>query len=178
MIKFFLTPGSIPLQRDHMSEKILKNILDRDVRDQFLHIETETQCTQTQFLTLRLRLLNLVSNIETETLWIGKNIWDWYLDFCLWYQKLRLRLRPSSVSNIETHTETFNLKKKQAGTELCQPQLKLVSSLFCFRLAHPTELELDWAGLSLAIKEYLDYREGSHYGENREWKCKKFRENR
>ena len=31
----------------------------------------------------------------------------------------------------------------QAGTELCQAQLKLASSLFCFRLAQPTELELD-----------------------------------
>ena len=42
----------------------------RDVRDQFLHVETETEtfCTQSQFLILRLRLLKLVSNFETETL--------------------------------------------------------------------------------------------------------------
>ena len=33
--------------------------------------------------------------------------------------------------------------KIQAGTELCQAQLKLASSLFCFLLAQPTELELD-----------------------------------
>ena len=38
--------------------------LSRDVRDQFLLVETETetQCTQSQFLILRLRLLKLVSN--------------------------------------------------------------------------------------------------------------------
>ena len=38
----------------------------------------------------------------------------------------------------------------QAGTELCPAQLKLALSLFCFWLAQPTELELDWAGLSWA----------------------------
>ena len=32
---------------------------------------------------------------------------------------------------------------EQAGTELCQAQLKLASSLFCLQLAQPTELELD-----------------------------------
>ena len=32
---------------------------------------------------------------------------------------------------------------EQAGTELCQAQLKLASGLFCFRLAQPTALELD-----------------------------------
>ena len=36
-----------------------------------------------------------------------------------------------------------NYRTKQAGTELCQAQLKLASSLFCFRLAQPTESELD-----------------------------------
>ena len=30
----------------------------------------------------------------------------------------------------------------------------------------------------MEIKEYLEYKEGSDYGENREWKCKKFRKNR
>ena len=42
---------------------------NRDVRDQFLHVETETetQCTQSQFLIVRLRLLKLVTNFETET---------------------------------------------------------------------------------------------------------------
>ena len=74
-----------------------------DVRDQFFHIETETQCTQPQFLTLRLWLLNLVSNIETETLWIGKKNWDWYLDFCL-------RQRPSLVYNIETDNCILRLR--------------------------------------------------------------------
>ena len=54
----------------------------RDVRDQFLHVETETQCTHSQFLILRLRLLILVSN------------------FFL------------AVSNIETYTETFDFEKK------------------------------------------------------------------
>ena len=47
---------------------------------------------------------------------------------------------------IESYTQneenTDNILK-QAGTELCQAQLKLASSLFCFRLAQPTELELD-----------------------------------
>ena len=49
-------------------ETILRTPGDRDVRDQFLHVETETetQCTQSQFLILR--LLKLVSNFETETL--------------------------------------------------------------------------------------------------------------
>ena len=50
----------------------LKHLLDthdRDVRDQFLHVETETetQWTQPQFLMLRLRFSKLVSNFETET---------------------------------------------------------------------------------------------------------------
>ena len=42
----------------------------RDVRDKILHVETETetQCNQSQFFILRLRLLKLVSNFETETL--------------------------------------------------------------------------------------------------------------
>jgi len=44
--------------------------------------------------------------------------------------------------------QKLKIYRKQAGTELCQAQLKLASSLFCFRLAQPTELELDWAGLS------------------------------
>ena len=49
-------------------------------------------------------------------------------------------------------TTTISIKSLTwTGTELCQAQLKLSSSLFCFRLAQPTELELDWAGLSLAI---------------------------
>ena len=41
----------------------------RDVRDQILHIETEseTQCKKSQFLILRLRVFKLVSNIETDT---------------------------------------------------------------------------------------------------------------
>ena len=41
----------------------------RDVRDQFLHVETETetQCTKSQFLILRLTLLELVSNFDIET---------------------------------------------------------------------------------------------------------------
>ena len=48
---------------------------NRDVRDQILYVETETetQCNWSQFLILRLRLLKLVSNFETETetLYIG-----------------------------------------------------------------------------------------------------------
>ena len=47
----------------------MKIVFGRDVRDQFLHVETETetQCNWSQFLILRLRLLKLVSNFETET---------------------------------------------------------------------------------------------------------------
>ena len=89
----------------------------RDVRDQFLHVETEaeTQCIQSQFFILRPRLLKLVSNFETETetLYICLKSWDWYWDFCPGYQKLRLRLRPWSVSNIETDTDTFDFKNKK-----------------------------------------------------------------
>ena len=51
-----------------------------------------------------------IFDTETETFKIGLKNWDWYWDFCLWYQKLRLR--PSAVSNIETDTETFDLEKK------------------------------------------------------------------
>ena len=41
----------------------------RDVLDQFLHVETETEtkCTWSQFLIPRLRLYKLVSKIETDT---------------------------------------------------------------------------------------------------------------
>ena len=62
-----------------------------------------------------LRLLKLVSNFktETETLYICLKSWDWYWDFCPGYQKLRLRLRPWSVSNIETDTDTFDFKNKK-----------------------------------------------------------------
>ena len=53
-----------------------------------------------------------------------------------------------NVSNISPDfDETLNVGSwehlEQAGTELCQAQLKLASSLFCFRLAELTELELD-----------------------------------
>ena len=45
-------------------------------------------------------------------LYICLKSWDWYWDFCPGYQKLRLRLRPWSVSNIETDTDTFDFKNK------------------------------------------------------------------
>ena len=42
---------------------------NRDVQVKLLHVETETetQCALSQFFIVRLRLLKLVSNFETET---------------------------------------------------------------------------------------------------------------
>ena len=44
---------------------------------------------------------------------------------------------------IESDSNSPENESEQAGTELCQAQLKLTSSLFCFRLSQPTALELD-----------------------------------
>ena len=52
----------------------------RDVRDQILHIETEskTQSKKSQLLILRLRVFKLVSNIETETFNFEQNFLTLY----------------------------------------------------------------------------------------------------
>ena len=47
------------------------------------------------------------------------------------------------IENMTTNRIETEERGRQAGTELCQAQLKLASSLFCFRLAQLTELELD-----------------------------------
>ena len=48
---------------------VQSDVWHRDVRDHFFNVETETetQCTKSQFLIPRLKLLKLVSNSETET---------------------------------------------------------------------------------------------------------------
>ena len=63
----FLTLWDTLVLQSMQSVSILRR--GRDVQDQFLHVETETetQCIQSQFLILRMRLLTFVSNFETKT---------------------------------------------------------------------------------------------------------------